>query len=187
MSLSSRIAKILVSRVDEAGNLADKVAVESFWKDSPCFIIFFRRFGWQFCRLAAKDLSASIKPKLDAKNIRFIGVGFDEKFLKPFVEGKFFDGELYIDANKECYNALQYQRFGFIDLMKLMFSSKWRQAIARAKTLNVGGDMKGDGFQNGGALVLDKNGKVLLDYRQEDAADHVNEKDVLKALGIASE
>lgn len=44
--------------------------------------------------------------------------------------------------------------------------------------------MKGDGFQNGGALVIDKNGKVLLEYRQEDAADHVDEKDVLKALGL---
>ena len=46
-----------------------------------------------------------------------------------------FSAELYIDANKECYNALQYQRFGFLDLMKLMFSSKWRQALARVSVL----------------------------------------------------
>ncbi len=44
--------------------------------------------------------------------------------------------------------------------------------------------MKGDAFQNGGALVIDKNGKLLLEYRQEDAADHVDASDVLKALKI---
>ena len=44
--------------------------------------------------------------------------------------------------------------------------------------------MKGDGFQYGGALVIDKNGKLLLEYKQEDAADHVSAEDVLKALNI---
>ena len=68
--------------------------------------------------------------------------------------------------------------------MKLLFSSKWREAASRAKTIGVGGDMKGDGFQNGGALVIDKNGKLLLEYKQEDAADHVSAEDVLKALNI---
>lgn len=95
MSLSTRIGKILVNKVDAGGNLTEKIAVESFWKDSPCFIIFFRRFGWQFCRVAAKELSAAIKPKLDANNVRFIGIGFDYRFLKPFVEGKYFDGGKY--------------------------------------------------------------------------------------------
>ena len=68
--------------------------------------------------------------------------------------------------------------------MKLLFSSKWREAASRAKTIGVGGDVKGDGFQYGGALVIDKNGKLLLEYKQEDAADHVSAEDVLKALNI---
>lgn len=39
-------------------------------------------------------------------------------------------------------------------------------------------------MQNGGALVVAKNGKLLFEYRQEDPADHVAENDVLQALGI---
>ena len=39
-------------------------------------------------------------------------------------------------------------------------------------------------FFIGGALVIDKGGKLLLEYKQEDAADHVNPEDVLKALKI---
>ena len=60
--------------------------------------------------MAAQELSQTVKPILDANNVRFIGVGFDTKFVKPFVEGNFFQGELYVDTDKQCYEALQYQR-----------------------------------------------------------------------------
>ena len=44
--------------------------------------------------------------------------------------------------------------------------------------------MKGDGFQNGGALVVDAKGKLLYEYRQEDAAEHISADEILKALKI---
>ena len=50
--------------------------------------------------------------------------------------------------------------------------------------MNIKGDIKGDGFQNGGAVVIAKGGNVLLEYVQEDPADHVSEEEVLKALHI---
>lgn len=53
--------------------------------------------------------------------------------------------------------------------------------------MHVEGDLKGDGFQNGGALVIDKKGKILLEFKQDDPAEHVEANDVLKALNIASE
>ena len=91
----------------------NKVPCESFWQENKCVIIFFRRFGWQFCRLAAKELSDTIKPILDQNNVRyepshclslisfiwdlvfiisFIGIGFESRFVKPFVDGGFFKG-----------------------------------------------------------------------------------------------
>ena len=91
MSSPSRIAKILVQQVNSAGEVVEvmrvffiyqhfllsnlnhcqqKIACESFWQNSPCVIIFFRRFGCQFCRLAAKELSDTVKPVLDKNNIR---------------------------------------------------------------------------------------------------------------------
>nr|KAG5706427.1 hypothetical protein BaRGS_032820 [Batillaria attramentaria] len=53
-----------------------------------------------------------------------------------------------------------------------------------AKAEKVGGDMKGDGMQNGGTLVVEKGGKTLLSFKQENPADHVDPAEVLKALGI---
>lgn len=41
--------------------------------------------------------------------------------------------------------------------------------------------MKGDGYQNGGALVVDVGGsKTLLHYVQKEAPDHVSNAEVLK-------
>ena len=93
MSSPSKIAKLLVQQVNSLGdlvevnnikvnilyiisnsliqsNLKQKVPVESFWQNSPCVIIFFRRFGCQFCRLEAKELSNTVKPVLDKHNIK---------------------------------------------------------------------------------------------------------------------
>ena len=50
--------------------------------------------------------------------------------------------------------------------------------------MGITGDMKGDGFQNGGTLIVDKNGKQLYEYRQEDAAEHISAEEILKALNL---
>lgn len=52
--------------------------------------------------------------------------------------------------------------------------------------LKIKGDTKGDGFQNGGTLVIDKGGSILYEFTQENPADHVSDEDVLKALKINS-
>ena len=40
--------------------------------------------------------------------------------------------------------------------------------------------MAGDGYQNGGALVVGKNGETLFHYVQEGAPDHASNLDLLK-------
>ena len=47
--------------------------------------------------------------------------------------------------------------------------------------MNLGGDMKGDGFQNGGCIVVEKGGtKTLLTYVQQGAPDHVSNEELVK-------
>ena len=60
--------------------------------------------------MVAKELTETVKPILDANNVKLVGIGFDSKFVKPFVEGKFFAGDLYLDNDRQCYEALQYQK-----------------------------------------------------------------------------
>ena len=53
--------------------------------------------------------------------------------------------------------------------------------------MGIKGDMKGDGMQLGGTLVVSKGGeKLLLCHKQTNPGDHTNTEEVLKALGIAA-
>jgi len=136
-----------------------------------------------YCRLAAREVSA-IKPILDSNNVKLVGVGLEDLGVEEFLEGKFFDGELFIDTDKKSYNALGFKRFGFLGLFPAVLSSLARAAQGRAKGLKLGGNMAGDGYQNGGALVVEKGGKTLYHYVQEEAPDHASNAEILKALGI---
>lgn len=122
---------------------------------------------------------------MDENNVRFIGIGFDSRFVKPFVQEGFFSGELYLDKDMECYKALNYQRFSFFDLMKRLLSFNFKTRKAKADGMNIKGDMKGDGFQNGGALIVDKGGKQIFEYIQEDASIQITEEQILNALKIS--
>jgi hypothetical protein len=48
-------------------------------------------------------------------------------------------------------------------------------------------DFKGDGFQSGGTLIVDKNGKQLLEFRQNDVSDLITSDQILKALNLNKE
>ena len=47
--------------------------------------------------------------------------------------------------------------------------------------------MKGDGYQNGGLLVIDQTGKLLFEYKQQKVADHPKFSDILKSLNITED
>ena len=49
----------------------EKTTFRDLWKDQTCVIIFLRRFGWPYCRLAAKEISG-ILPQLKQHNVRYI-------------------------------------------------------------------------------------------------------------------
>lgn len=105
--------------------------------------------------------------------------------MDDFVKGNYFDGELYIDLKKACYQELGYKRIGFFSVVGSLLKKKGREALAAIKRQNIKGDMKGDGFQNGGTLIVAAGGKeCLLNFVQDEPSDHVELEDVLKALKI---
>lgn len=67
--------------------------------------------------MAAKNLSNTVKPVLDANNVRFIGVGFDSRFVQPFVEGGFFKGgklsQTTIRQSQPCTNSPNFNQLLF--------------------------------------------------------------------------
>lgn len=105
--------------------------------------------------------------------------------MEEFIEGKFFSGELFLDLEKKAYAKLGFQRMSMKEIFSAIFSRKSRLASNKAKEYELGGNMKGDGYQNGGCLVVQAvNGKALYTYRQEHAADHPENTDILDSLGL---
>jgi len=57
--------------------------------------------------------------------------------------------------------------------------------MSRGRASKIKNDLKGDGLQNGGLLIVKKGGQeVLMSYKQENPADHASNSDILKALGL---
>jgi prostamide/prostaglandin F2alpha synthase len=94
--------------------------------------------------------------------------------------------ELYIDSEMKCYEALQYKRIGFLEWAKFRLTDKWKQRKEKAVSMNIYGDTKGDGFQSGGALIVDKGGKQLYEFIQQDTADHISAEEIYKTFKITS-
>lgn len=107
--------------------------------------------------------------------------------VEEFIDGKFFLGDLFIDEQKKSYNELGFKRFGFLGLFPAILSSLSRAAQARAKNLGLGGNMAGDGYQNGGALVVKQGGETLFHFVQAEAAEHASNADILKALNLSTD
>jgi len=126
-----------------------------------------------------------LQPIFTRHDIRLVGVGLEHYGVEEFVEGDFFDGDLYIDVGKKSYGDLGFMRYGYFSLAASLFSKKIVENGKKAvMELNVGGNLLGDGFQNGGVLVVDKGGKTLHLYVQDGPADHEDNTNILNALGI---
>lgn len=101
------------------------------------------------------------------------------------MDGKFFSGELFVDKDKKAFSKLGFKRMSFLQLFPAVFSKKTREANAKAKSLNLGGDLKGDGYQNGGCIVVGAGGSpTMFSFRQEEVSDHPENSQILEALGI---
>ncbi|CAH8585243.1 unnamed protein product [Schistosoma rodhaini] len=130
--------------------------LDSFWRDQTCIITFFRRLGCKFCRLEAKNLSY-LKPALDARNIKLMGITFDEGGVKEFLDGHYFDGDLYLDRERKTYKALEYKKVSACSGFCSLLTKAGRSLNSKAKAANIPGNMSGDGWQTGGLLVVEKD------------------------------
>ena len=51
--------------------------------------------------------------------------------------------------------------------------------MLQGKERGLGGNMKGDAYQNGGLIIV-KEGKIIYSFIQENPADHASNADILK-------
>ena len=151
---------------------------------------------------------------------------FADGDVQEFIEGEFFAGELFVDEAKASFQQLGFKRFfskqkkkkhnvalftlltnrfSLLRLLPRLCSSKWKNANDEAKAKGLGGNLKGDGGQTGGVLVVGQGGApTMFTYKQvrfkigrflasigpflqEDPADHPDNASILEALGIQTQ
>ena len=115
----------------------------------------------------------------------------------------------FLNRKKKKYNvalfSLLTNRFSLLRLLPRLCSSKWKNANDEAKAKGLGGNLKGDGGQTGGVLVVGQGGApTMFTYKQvrfkigrflasigpflqEDPADHPDNASILEALGIQTQ
>lgn len=129
---------------------------------------------------------SAIHPQLKEHGVRLVGIGLEELGVQEFVDGQYFSGELFIDLKQESYTEMKMKKHSYFSIWPSVFSKKGRDATSRAKTMAIAGNLKGDGFLMGGTIVVNKGGtESLMQFKQEGPADHAENSDILKALGIS--
>lgn len=117
-----------------------------------------------------------------------LAVGLEDVGLEDFLAGGFFSGEVVVDIDRRCYKALGYRKLNLLNLGPALLAKVSRDAMSKAKAAGIKNDLKGDGFQNGGLLVIASGGsRVLYEYRQENPADHAPNSDILQALNLSAD
>lgn len=124
---------------------------------------------------------------LDSRGVRLIGIGHDVDGVEEFQREQFFSGELYLDPKKETYSALGYGSVGACSGFRSLFKSEGRALIRETKDKGVKGNMKGDGWQLGGLLVVEKGGKVLYSFQQQQVTENPDYSKVAEVLGVKQE
>ncbi|KAA3670437.1 uncharacterized protein DEA37_0012473, partial [Paragonimus westermani] len=99
--------------------------------EQTCIITIFRRLGCKFCRLEAVNLS-HLKPALDKRNVKLIGISFDKDGVKEFTDGEYFKGELFLDPERKTYEALAFKRVSMFSGFLSLFTKAGRDLNAKA-------------------------------------------------------
>jgi hypothetical protein len=135
------------------------------------------------CRKSASELT-QIKPVLDQLGVKLVAIGSGTPAMaKNFVEEFKFAGEIYTDESRKIYNDFQCKR----GWSKAMFNKKTLKFIKTAFTEGYAqGKTQGDLTQLGGTFVLDGM-RVVFEYLEKYAGDHVSPGLLLEYLGATDE
>lgn len=133
--------------------------------------------------MAALDLSNDlVKAEEDyPKKFNFIAIGLANLDYEDFVKNNFFKGNIYIDETKETYKALGFGVMGMTSLFGManpMMYYKSFQATRRGIT----GNLKGDGTQLGGTIIVNKEGDIIYNHSQSNYSDEPNSKEIIEVI-----
>lgn len=114
-----------------------------------------------------------------------IGIGISFEDYENFKSLNIFHGKIYINEGKSIYDRLKLKRNGCCNCFGI--SCKLNRLGKIAKEKNLKNNFKGDLKQNGGELILRKDGTLIKLYVQKDPSDFLQLDDLRLCLQLASQ
>jgi prostamide/prostaglandin F2alpha synthase len=133
--------------------------------------------------LGAQELSSKVA-KINSKypdTVSLAAIGLAYLDYDDFAKAKYLDGDIYIDEKKETYKAMSYASLGLLSGYGLLAPSLYKKSN-EASSKGITGNLKGDGFQLGGTLLIDQEGNVVWSHEQKSYADYPSEEGMFKAV-----
>lgn len=141
------------------------------------------------CRAGAIELCRTFDNiNMDYPNkIKVVGIGLEMTGYEEFKREKYFSHDIYIDKTKAIYKAMKYKKPGMLSCWGMCvksFLEKQKNVLENHKDrkFTVTFDLKRDLFQNGGSLLIDSKGQILLEHMDSYYGDHVKEADIIEAI-----
>ena len=134
--------------------------------------------------MGALDMTTSLSQASDEiKNkLNHIAVGLAKLDYEDFLNENYFqNGHIYIDEGKETYKALDFSSKGIFSLYGMLNVGMYSQAYKASKR-GIKGNMKGDGTQLGGTLIVDRKGDVVFKHVQKNYSDQPDMEQIFKAV-----
>jgi hypothetical protein len=126
---------------------------------------------------ALSEASDSIKDK-----ISWAAIGLAKLDYEEFKQNDYFKkGLIYIDEKKETYKSLNFTSMGLFSGFGMLNPSVYLKSYEASKK-GITGNMKGDGTQLGGLLIINKTGDVIFAHVQKNYADQPNLEEILKVV-----
>ena len=171
----------------------EEIEFESLYKtlssNQLLYVVFFRRWGWVFCKAGALELSKTFEKvnKEYPSRLRFVGVGVEELGYDEFKKQGYFKNELFVNRGKTIYKALNFQRpsclscWGFCkkDVFKRYKEIETKFSEKKLKTeVNT----KSDQLQMGGSIMITPTGSIIFQHQDSYYGDHAKEEAILDCI-----
>jgi peroxiredoxin len=152
----------------------------AFWTDAPAILLFLRHFGCIGCAQQVTELSPRLD-ELQAAGVRTVLVGNGA----PEMIDAFVERHALGDKKCEIVTDPSLAAFRAAGLVRSAWSTIGFRAIVDAARALAEGHrqprIEGDRWQQGGALLCDAGGRVVLYHRNVSIGDHVPAADLVDA------
>mmetsp|Transcript_133788 Transcript_133788/g.416124 ORF Transcript_133788/g.416124 Transcript_133788/m.416124 type:complete len:158 (+) Transcript_133788:202-675(+) len=132
--------------------------------------------------MGAQEIT-QLKPQFDALGAHLVLVGYEDTGAQEFLDGKFWEGDVYIDKPHAVFKALGTKTAGLWTLATPSVLAGIRKAASKGVPKNMSGGTTDPTL--GGTYVV-SGGDFVYEYQHQNFADHASGEEVLNACTSAS-